>query len=52
MTYTKADVFLICFSMMDNTSVDNAIDKWLVEVEENVPNAEKVFVGTKADLRI
>ena len=52
LTYTKADVFLICFSMMDNTSLDNAIDKWLVEIEENVPDAEKVFVGTKSDLRV
>lgn len=32
-SYQKADVFLICFSMVDQNSFHNAINKWFPEVQ-------------------
>lgn len=49
-SYQKADVFLICFSMVDQNSFHNAINKWFPEVQEESPKAIKIFVGTKEDM--
>lgn len=49
-SYQKADVFFICFSMIDQNSFYNALNKWFREVHEECPKAIKIFVGTKYDL--
>lgn len=49
LSYQKADIFLICFSLVDEDSFLNALGKWLPEVEEECPKAFKIFVGTKND---
>ena len=49
--YPNTDVFLICFSLVNRLSFDNARVKWYSEVREHCPNVPIVFVGTKLDLR-
>ncbi|KRX04868.1 P-loop containing nucleoside triphosphate hydrolase [Pseudocohnilembus persalinus] len=51
LAYTETDVFLIVFSVVDPASFDNALKKWYPEIQENVPQAAKVFVGNKIDMR-
>lgn len=36
--------------MVDKDSFENALFKWLPEVEEECPEAFKIFVGTKNDI--
>ena len=49
--YQNADVFLICFSLVDPTSFRHVKDKWVPEVREHFPKIAIVIVGTKEDLR-
>ena len=41
---------MICFSMIDQNSFHNALNKWFPEVHEESPKAIKIFVGTKSDM--
>ena len=50
LSFPNTDVFLICFSLVDPKSFNHALNKWLPEVQEQCPNAIKIFVGTKTDL--
>jgi GTPase SAR1 family protein len=45
-----ADVVLICFSMVDDRSLQSAMEKWFPQTQEYCPSAEKILVGTKEDL--
>ena len=49
--YPNTDVFLICFSLVDQDSFKNARVKWYPEVRQHRPNVPILFVGTKLDLR-
>ncbi|EGR33393.1 Ras-related c3 botulinum toxin substrate 1 precursor, putative [Ichthyophthirius multifiliis] len=49
--YPQSDVFIIVFSVVEPASFDNALKKWYPELQENVKNAIKIFVGNKIDLR-
>lgn len=51
LSYPRTDLFLICFSLTDPKSFNNALNKWLPEANDNCPLALKIFVGTKSDLR-
>eukprot|EP01017_Pseudomicrothorax_dubius_P032276 TRINITY_DN4206_c0_g1_i3.p1 TRINITY_DN4206_c0_g1~~TRINITY_DN4206_c0_g1_i3.p1 ORF type:complete len:196 (+),score=23.75 TRINITY_DN4206_c0_g1_i3:67-654(+) len=51
LSYPGADVFLICFSVVHPPSFENALVKWYKELQEHAPNAPKVFIGNKIDLR-
>lgn len=51
LAYSSADVFLVCFSIDDPISMDNALTKWIEEIDAHRPNAPKLFIGTKADYR-
>jgi small GTP-binding protein len=45
------DVFLVCFSLISPTSLDNVRAKWHPEIRHYCPNVPIVLVGTKEDLR-
>ncbi|KAL4497938.1 hypothetical protein ABPG72_014795 [Tetrahymena utriculariae] len=51
LSYPQSDVFLITFSVVEPASFENALKKWYPELEENVKNVPKIFVGNKIDLR-
>ncbi|CAG7827158.1 unnamed protein product [Allacma fusca] len=47
----RMDVFVICFSVVNPTSMESARAKWFREVRHHCPNTPIVLVGTKLDLR-
>ncbi|CAG7835079.1 unnamed protein product [Allacma fusca] len=51
LTYPQTDVFLICFSIVSHTSIENVRSKWYYEVRQHCPKTPIVLVGTKLDLR-
>ncbi|XP_077988180.1 ras-related protein Rac1-like [Glandiceps talaboti] len=51
LSYPQTDVFLICFSIVSQTSLDNVITKWHPEVVHHAPGVNYILVGTKVDLR-
>jgi len=50
-SYRDTDVFVLCFSVVDEASWDNIRAKWLPEIEKQIPNPAVILVGTKIDLR-
>ena len=50
-SYTNTDVFLVCFSVVEPTSLANVQTKWLVELKQYVKDPVCILVGTKTDLR-
>lgn len=51
LSYTGADVFMICFSVASRTSFENVRLKWYPEVRSYLKHVPIVLVGTKIDLR-
>jgi small GTP-binding protein len=51
LSYTNTDVFLVCFSVCEPTSLANVQTKWLVELKNYVKDPVIILVGTKKDLR-
>ncbi|XP_022244613.1 cell division control protein 42 homolog [Limulus polyphemus] len=49
--YPRADVFLLCFSVVCPTSFYNITKKWIPEVRKHCPTAPVLLVGTQCDLR-
>ena len=49
--YQGANVVLVCFSVVDATTLENIKAKWMVEIQTHSPKAMVILVGTKADLR-
>ena len=50
--YPNTDVFIICFSLIDATSLVNVRTKWFPEIEHYCKNNVPILlVGTKFDLR-
>ncbi|XP_053124504.1 rho-related GTP-binding protein RhoU-like [Hemicordylus capensis] len=49
--YPKADVFLLCFSVVAPTSFQNISEKWYPEVRRHCPSTPVLLVGTQSDLR-
>eukprot|EP01125_Pyxidicula_operculata_P022969 TRINITY_DN971_c0_g1_i1.p1 TRINITY_DN971_c0_g1~~TRINITY_DN971_c0_g1_i1.p1 ORF type:complete len:202 (-),score=32.54 TRINITY_DN971_c0_g1_i1:169-774(-) len=50
LSYPQTDVFLICFSVISQTSFSNVKTKWWPEVTHHCPT-DNILVGTKLDLR-
>jgi len=44
-------VFILCFSVVSETSYQNIKTKWYPEVTHHCASAQVLLVGTKADLR-
>eukprot|EP01126_Amoeba_proteus_P040907 TRINITY_DN4388_c0_g2_i1.p1 TRINITY_DN4388_c0_g2~~TRINITY_DN4388_c0_g2_i1.p1 ORF type:complete len:201 (-),score=37.59 TRINITY_DN4388_c0_g2_i1:55-657(-) len=50
LSYPQTNVFLLCFSVISETSFKNVKTKWWPEVTHHCPT-DNVLVGTKVDLR-
>ena len=63
LAYLQTDIFLICFSLVSPTSLENVpgnriltfvyrcAAKWVAEIEHHCPHTPIILVGTKSDLR-
>jgi cell division control protein 42 len=51
LSYPNTDVFLVCFSVVSPSSLDNVKQKWVPEIAHHCPNTLFLLVGTKIDLR-
>lgn len=51
LSYPQTDVFLVCFSVINELSFANIATKWLPELRHHARGVPMVLVGTKADLR-
>ena len=49
--YPQADVALICFSVTDYNSFENARNKWIKELKRHCPGVPVILVGTHTDKR-
>ena len=47
----QSDVFLLCFSIVSRTSLENVKREWEPEIREHCPNTPIVLCGTKSDMR-
>ena len=51
LSYPNTDMFIVCYSTISRTSLQNVKDKWLPEIRFECPNTPFVLVGTKCDVR-
>jgi len=51
LSYPHTDVFLLCYSVVNPASFENVRNKWNAEVTHYCPDAPKLLVATKVDLR-
>ncbi|KAF7234500.1 hypothetical protein EG68_11733 [Paragonimus skrjabini miyazakii] len=51
LSYPQTDVFLVCFSVANPASFENAKDKWVPEIMHHCPKVPFLLVGTQTDLR-
>eukprot|EP01090_Pellita_catalonica_P019150 TRINITY_DN63_c0_g1_i1.p1 TRINITY_DN63_c0_g1~~TRINITY_DN63_c0_g1_i1.p1 ORF type:complete len:195 (+),score=40.21 TRINITY_DN63_c0_g1_i1:86-670(+) len=51
LSYANANVFLICFSVVNPVSYENVLSKWWPEIVHFCPDTPLIVVGTKSDLR-
>lgn len=51
LSYANANVFLICFSVVNPVSFENVTAKWYPEVTHFCPSIPQLLIGTKLDLR-
>uniref|UniRef100_A0A6B2KZ06 RING-type E3 ubiquitin transferase n=1 Tax=Arcella intermedia TaxID=1963864 RepID=A0A6B2KZ06_9EUKA len=51
LSYPQTDVFLLCFSLVSPTSLENAKAKWIAELRYHCPNVPVLLCGLKLDLR-
>lgn len=50
-SYNNAGVFMVCFSLVNEASLENACTKWYNELKLLAPKCPFILVGTKSDLR-
>ena len=50
-SYSETDVFIICFSLVNPTSLDNVTSRWLPQNFEHCPDTPFILVGLKSDIR-
>jgi small GTP-binding protein len=51
LSYPQTDVFVICFSLVAPTSLENVQNMWVLELKEHCPSTPYILVGMKSDLR-
>ncbi|OHS99255.1 Ras-related protein ced-10 [Tritrichomonas foetus] len=51
LSYPQTDVFILCFSLVSPTSLENVQNMWVPEVKEHCPGTPYILVGMKSDLR-
>jgi len=50
LSYPGTDVFLICCSVSNKSSISNVFSKWIPEIQHHCPNTPILIVVTKCDL--
>ena len=51
LSYPLTDVFLVCYSVLSPSSLQNVRTKWYPEIQHHAAGVPIVLVGTKVDLR-
>jgi len=51
LSYPQTDCFLLCYSIVAPSSLDNCKQKWFPEINHHCPEARTILVGLKKDLR-
>ncbi len=51
LSYSNANVVLICFAKNSKATLENVSQLWYPEIEHYLPKVVKVLVGTKLDLK-
>jgi small GTP-binding protein len=51
LSYSNVDVFLLCFSLVNPTSLNNVTEKWCPELKKYARKVPIILVGLKKDLR-
>lgn len=51
LSYSNANVFLVCFSIANRASFENVSDKWAKELKKYAAGVPVILVGTQADRR-
>jgi len=51
LTYSKTEVFLVCFAVDSLMSFENVQLKWIPEIQLHSPGTPFLLIGTKSDLR-
>lgn len=51
LSYPGTDCFLLCFSLVSQTSLSNVKSVWVPELKKHCPDTPIILVGTKSDLR-
>ena len=51
LSYPNTDVFLLCFSVDEPTSLKSIKEQWYPELNHHCPGVPILLVGTKEDLR-
>eukprot|EP00300_Choanocystis_sp_HF-7_P022697 c22141_g1_i1.p2 GENE.c22141_g1_i1~~c22141_g1_i1.p2 ORF type:complete len:194 (+),score=47.19 c22141_g1_i1:136-717(+) len=51
LSYPQTDVFLVCFSIVAPSSLENVKEKWFPEIRHHCPKTPAILVGTQMDLR-
>lgn len=51
LSYANTDIFIVCFSVISETSFNNVRSKWIPEIISFDQKSKYVLVGTKTDLR-
>lgn len=51
LSYPQTDVFIILFSLVSPTSLENAENMWLPEIKEHCPGIPYILVGVKSSER-
>jgi len=51
LSYPGTDIFLLCFSIISDSSFDNIKTRWMPELIQHAPEAKIMLIGTKTNLR-
>jgi len=51
LSYPMTDVFLVCFSVVSETSFQNVTNRWIPELRHHEPGTPMLLCGLKTDLR-
>jgi small GTP-binding protein len=51
LSYTDTDVFVICYDIMTENSLENIKSKWITEITYHCPKTPYIIVANKIDLR-
>ncbi|KAI1715782.1 ras family domain-containing protein [Ditylenchus destructor] len=51
LSYSNADVILICFSLVSPASFENVREKWVHEIRHYCKDVPYILIGTQVDLR-